>query len=87
MSEILSALLFREPVAPEFREPLEGRCSPVEEELLVSLGKLDPAAAWDIQDHVRMVTRERYEEGFLSGIRFGARLMEELMERPERETL
>ena len=80
MDDILTAILYQEPLVPPYQEGLESPGSCYEERFLALLQNMDKTTAWSLTDSARLFARERYAEGFRLGVRFGARLLRELTE-------
>ena len=81
MFDILSAILYQETIPMDFKEALEEPCSYAEQHiraLLKTVGDRD--TVWHLEDNIRILAREYYDEAFLSGVRFGAQLMLQLTE-------
>ena len=78
MSDILTAILEGGDLVFPRREALEAPCSQAEQRTASLLDTLDAKTAWNLRDDIQILTREHRDEAFLSGVRFGVRLMREL---------
>jgi len=78
LPDILNAILEGGDLVFPRRDALDPPRSPSEQEAASLLGTLDPGTAWNLRDNIQILVREHRDEAFLSGVRFGVQLMEEL---------
>lgn len=78
MFDILTAILYDEPLHLRGKKPLDPPYSAAEQQVENDLRKLDDAAAEELEKKIRALVSEYRNQAFVSGARFGARLALEL---------
>ncbi len=80
MFDILSAILYEEPMNLRGKETFASPCTAAETQVLAHLKTLDSAAADTLKPYIYALVQEQVSQAFLSGTRFGAQLTLQLIE-------
>lgn len=80
MLDILSAILYEESMDLRGKDTFQEPYTTAERQVLAQLGTLDSAAADALKPRIYTLVQEQYGDAFLSGTRFGAQLMLQLLQ-------
>ena len=80
MFDILTALQYGDLTGLRGKMPMEAPYTIAEEHILRQLNALEPKAADDFQHEIQALALEQRNAAFHTGVRFGARLMAQLLE-------
>ena len=80
MFDILTAILYDEPFHFRGKKPLVSPYSVAELAVANDLRKMDDEIAEELEKKIRAVVGEYRNQAFLTGTRFGAQLMAQLLE-------
>lgn len=80
MLDILSAILYDESMDLRGKGTFQEPYTTAERQVLAQLSTLDSAAADNLKPRIYALVQEQCGDAFLSGARFGAQLMAQLMQ-------
>ncbi len=80
MFDILESILYGENLGLMGKYALEPPYTAGEKRILSLLQTLDGETARRLEEDIRLLAHERHDQGFHSGVRFGAQLMLQLSE-------
>lgn len=78
MPDILSAILYDEPMDLQGKGTFVPPCTVAEQQVLPHLKTLDAQTADALKQYIYALVQEQYAEAFLTGTRFGSQLMLQL---------